>query len=92
MQLVKCMKGLVWEIATGIIPFRNMSNFLLLEQNPEMEAEKNVCDNYYTNISWYSSCPITHMNFVLEPKSEYLDPFINSFQECSRKKISKNIK
>ena len=31
--------------------------------------------NYSRVISQYSDCPVTHIYFVLEPKSKYLDPF-----------------
>lgn len=69
-------------IPEGVIPFGSVQNFLTPNQMAISKNRKKATeDNFCTVISQYSSCPITHVNFVLEPKGGHVDPFAENFNE-----------
>ena len=80
MQLIHFMKGSVFEFPQVIVSFSNVSDFLC----PVIDAINSDISsiNYSQVVADYSLCPLTHDYFVLNPKSDYFDPF-DSFAESS---------
>ena len=80
MQLIHFMKGSAFEFLQGIVPFSNVADFCC----PVIDAtNSNVSSiNYSQAVANYSQCPVTHVHFVLDSKSDNFDPF-DSFTESS---------
>ena len=82
MMLINLMGGFPWEVSQGVIPFGNVSHFLLSRQFSDGNGGGSNASSYQNIIIQHSTCPVTHVNFVLSPKSDYLDP-CQSFEEAS---------
>ena len=65
LKLERCLNGACFTVADGIIPFGNIDNFL----NP-----KQLKHAYANNLS-LPDVKSTHVNFVLDPRASYEDPF-----------------
>lgn len=87
MRSIPCMRGSAFEFANGIIPFGNISDF----QYPVEKAVKGGVSrlNYSQVISEYTDCPVTHVYYVLEPRSEYFDPVDSFCDSLVERKIEK---
>lgn len=75
MNLNKFREGHVWEFPQGMVLFGNIADFRSL-RTEELSL------NYAQIVEEYSSCNITRVYFVLDSKSEYVDPW-NGFEESS---------
>ena len=72
MMLSRFMNGEVFELVQGFVLFGNIEDFLPTRKS---KVDTKICGmNYYRVISQYSDYPVTHIYFVLELKSKYLDP------------------
>ena len=80
MEMVNCMNGSTWKIPEGIIPFGNVNNLLYPNQIVK-SAPVNSTNNNFNAIIAEHKCPSTFVNFVLEPKYSYEDPFESFFDE-----------
>ena len=78
-QMINCMKGAAWRTAQGVIPFGNIQNFLYPNQIEKIKSSQ-PCNNFSTILTKHK-CPSTFVNFVLEPKHSYDDPFESFFDE-----------
>ena len=78
-QIIPCMNGSAWETFKGIIPFGNIRNFLYPEQIETVKSSQSFT-NFNSIVARYK-CPATFVNFVLEPKYSYEDPFESFFDE-----------
>ena len=74
MQMFSCMNGSAWKVSSGVIPFGNINNFLYPSQS-EPAIPNRVTNNNFNAILSRHKCPTTLVNFVLEPKLSYDDPF-----------------
>ena len=84
MKLSHFMNGAAFEMAQGFVPFGNIENFLPARKS---RVDPQICGmNYSRVITQYSDWPVTHIYFMLEPKSKYLDP-LDSFAESSVERI-----
>ena len=88
MEVIDCMYGSAWRIPQGVIPFGNAQNFLYRSQITPSEGFQESVNHYNTVISQFSSVPITHVNFVLNPKQSYFDPLSEVFSESQ---VERNI-
>ena len=79
--MVKCLHGSAFAIATGLIPYGNISNFLFSNQIETQNLAK-IENNFKTIVS-RAKCSPLHLNLALEPKQTYEDPLYNLFDESS---------
>ena len=77
-QLIHFMKGSAFEFPQDISPFGNVSDFLCHVVDVTNSDISSV--TYSQVVADYSQCPVIHVYFVLDPKSDSFDPF-NSFTE-----------
>ena len=82
-QMINCINGSALKLPQGIIPFGNVNNFLYPDQLnlTSVEPAKSVSNTNFVNIVGKYTCPSTFVNFVLEPKHSYDDPFESFFDE-----------
>ena len=82
-KIVNCMKGSAWMFPSGIAPFGNSRHFLHKNQIRPVgnKKVKPLENDYYTIISNYSHCPVSRVNFVLNPKKSYSDPMRELFDK-----------
>ena len=80
-KMINCMNGSAWKVSnsSGIIPFGNIQHFLYPSQIEAAKLSK-PSSNFNTLVAKYK-CPSTLVNFVLEPKLSYDDPFESFFDE-----------
>ena len=73
MQLIYLMKGSAFEFTQGIVLFSNVTDFLY----PIIDVTNSDVSsiNYCQAVADYSQRLVTHLYFVLDPKSNYFDPF-----------------
>ena len=84
MKLSRFMNDAAFELAQGFVPFGNIEDFLPARKS---RVDPQICGmNYSRFIFQYSDCPVTHIYFVLEPKSRYLDD-LYCLSESSVEKI-----
>ena len=70
MKLSRFMNSAAFELAQGYVPFGNI-DFLPARKS---RIDPQICGmNYSRIISQHSDYPVTHMYFMLESKSKYLD-------------------
>ena len=81
MRVVKCLNGRAFEIATGLIPYGNISHFLFSNQIETQNLAK-IENNFKTIVS-RAKCSPLHLNLALEPKPTYEDLLFNFFDESS---------
>ena len=87
-KVVDCMYGVAWQLPQGIMPYGNTQHFLYHHQHtPVSEVEEEVI-NYCTTIAEHSQSPVTHVNFVMNPKQSYFDPLAEIFNESN---VERNI-
>ena len=88
MKLSHFMYGAAFELAQGFVLFGNIEDFLPARKS---RVDLQICGmNNSRVISQYSDCLVTHIYFVLEPKSNYpdtLDCFAESSVERTVEKI-----
>ena len=71
MKLSRFINGAAFELAQGFVPFGDIEDFLPARKS---RVDHQICSmNYSRVISQDSDCPVTHIYFVLKPKSKYLD-------------------
>ena len=87
MQLIHFMKGSAFEFLQGIVPFGNVSDFLCPVVNATNSDVSNI--SYSQAIADYSQCPVTHVYFVLDQKSDYFDPFDNFTESSVERAVDK---
>ena len=80
-RMINCMNGSAWRVSKGIIPFGNIQHFLHSSQIEATRLSKSF-NNFNTLVSKYK-CPSTSINFVLEPKLSYDDPYESFFEDSS---------
>ena len=78
-QMINCMNGSAWKTSQGVIPFGNIRNFLYPSQIETIKSSQAF--NNFNTILTKHKCPSTFVNFVLEPKHSYEDPFESFFDE-----------
>ena len=66
MRVVKCLNGSAFEIATGLIPYGNISHFLFSNKIETQNLAK-IENNFKTIVS-RAKCSPLHLNLALEPK------------------------
>ena len=87
-NLFRFMNGAAFELALEFVTVGNVEDFLLARKS---EVDPQIYGINYTQvISQYSDCPVTHIYFVLEPKSKYQDP-LDCFAESSRERTIEKI-
>ena len=69
MRVVKCLNGSAYQIATGLIPYGNISHFLFSHQIVTQNPAK-IENNFRTIVS-RAKCSPLHLNLALEPKATY---------------------
>ena len=74
------MKGSAFEFPQGRVPFDNASDFLCPVVDTTNSDVSSI--NYSQVVADDSQCLMTHVYFVLDPNSDYFDPF-DSFTESS---------
>ena len=79
-RMINCMNGSAWRVSKGIIPFGNVEHFLHSSQIESIKFSRKSVNNFNTLVSKYK-CPSTFVNFVLEPKLSYDDPFESFFDD-----------
>ena len=79
LRVVDCMHGPAYRIASGLIPFGNIDQFLYPHQICKYAGR--AIHNYKTIISNVKECQETITNFVVNPKRTYNDPFESFFDE-----------
>ena len=83
MKLSHFRNSAAFELAQEFVPFGNIEDLLPVQKS---RVDPQICGmNYSLVISQYSDYPVTHIYFVLEPKSKYLDP-LDCFMESSLRK------
>ena len=82
MQMVKCMNGSVIETSSGIAPIGDIRKFLYPNQIESLKSYEVTLNNFNSILSMYP-CQSALVNFVLEPKLSYDDPFESFFDESS---------
>ena len=88
MKLSRFMNSAAFELAQGFVPFGNIEDFLPAWKS---KIDTLICGMIYSwVISQYSDCPVTHMYFVLEPKSKYLNLLV-CFAESSMERTVEKI-
>ena len=72
MKLSRFMNSATFELTQRFVPFGNIEDFLPARKS---RVDPHICGmNYSRVIFQYSNCPVTHIYFVLEPKSQYRNP------------------
>ena len=79
-QMVNCLNGTAWSTPKGIIPFGNVKHFLYPSQIEHVKKSSLSHNNFSTIVSKHK-CKSTFVNFVLDPKHSYDDPFHNFFDD-----------
>ena len=66
-RLTSLMNGATFEFPQGVVPFGSVSN----SQCPEAGVRDSAisCINYTQLVADYSQCLVTHVYYVLDPKS-----------------------
>lgn len=80
MQMFNCMNGSAWRVSSGVIPFGNINNYLHHSQIVPVKPSR-ITNNNFNSIMSSHKCPSTLVNFVLEPKLSYDDPFETFFDD-----------
>ena len=79
LKVVECMNGPAYQLASGLVPFGNIDQFLYPHQICKYAGK--AIHNYKTIISSVKECRETITNFVVNPKRTYNDPFESFFDE-----------
>ena len=79
-QMINCLNGTAWSTPKGIIPFGNVKHFLYPNQIQHVKSSRQANNNFSTIVSQHK-CKSTFVNFVLDPKHSYDDPFHNFFDD-----------
>ena len=87
--MVKCLNGSAFEIATGLIPYGNISHFLFSHQIETQNFAK-IENNFKTIVS-RAKCSPLHLNLALELKPTYEYPLFNFFDESSVERLIDNM-
>lgn len=84
LKVTSCMQSSAWGFPGGVAPFGNSQNFLHRHQiTPVKNKYKPAQNNYHTVISEFSSCSDQQINFVMDPKNTYPEPFPDIFEHSS---------
>ena len=87
MNLSRFMNGAAFELAPGFVPFGNI-DFLPARKS---RVYPQICGmNYFRVIFQCTDSPVTHIYFVLEPKSKYQDS-LDCFEESSMERTVEKI-
>ena len=78
-QMIDCLNGSAWRLSQGIIPFGNINNFLYADQRTQISAGTQL--NNFVDIVNKFECPSTFVNFLMDPKQSYEDPYESFFDE-----------
>ena len=81
-QMIKCMNGSVIGTSSGIAPIGDIRKFLYPNQISSLKPFEVAYNNFNSILSMYP-CQSALVNFVLEPKLSYDDPFESFFDESS---------
>ena len=87
MQLIHFMKGSVFEFPQDIVPFGNVSDFLCPVVDITNSDVSSI--NYSRVVVHYSQCPVTHVYFVLDSKSDHFDPFDSFIESYVERAVDK---
>lgn len=86
-KLIKCMRGLTWELLSDIVPFGEINHFLYDHQIKPINFKTTVSqNNYLTIIKELPKCPEQEVNFILNARVTYPDKIPDIFYYVSSRK------